>query len=64
MSQLKWIKSSFSEASGNNCIETAEKGQLIAMRDSRHPDLVHTSVWRNAWSRFAEAAAGGLLAAR
>ncbi|WP_405882886.1 DUF397 domain-containing protein [Streptomyces sp. NBC_01136] len=52
MPELKWIKSSFSEASGNNCVEIAETGHLIAVRDSKDPALPWASVGREAWSRF------------
>ncbi|MFF8954376.1 DUF397 domain-containing protein [Streptomyces sp. NPDC014894] len=38
MSTLRWFKSSFSEASGNACIEVAvDPGEGIAIRDSRCP---------------------------
>lgn len=38
MADLKWLKSSFSEASGNNCVEVAptEHG-CVALRDSTRP---------------------------
>jgi hypothetical protein len=34
---LKWIKSSYSEASGNNCVEVAPVRTGIAVRDSKRP---------------------------
>ncbi|MFD4629708.1 DUF397 domain-containing protein [Streptomyces sp. NPDC058284] len=38
MSELKWLKSSFSEASGNNCVEVAATGtDHIALRESDSP---------------------------
>ncbi|WAX77802.1 DUF397 domain-containing protein [Streptomyces sp. KMM 9044] len=37
MSALKWIKSSYSEASGNNCVEVAWTQTGVALRDSERP---------------------------
>ncbi|MFI5674505.1 DUF397 domain-containing protein [Streptomyces cellulosae] len=54
---MKWIKSSFSEASGNNCVEIAQKKNLIVIRDSKDPMLPWATVRGAAWSRFAKAVA-------
>ncbi|MEV0641338.1 DUF397 domain-containing protein [Streptomyces sp. NPDC050619] len=54
---MKWIKSSFSEASGNNCVEIAQNRHLIVIRDSKNPKIPWASVGRVAWSRFASAVA-------
>ncbi|MGW1812223.1 DUF397 domain-containing protein [Streptomyces sp. NPDC002125] len=41
MSELKWLKSSFSEASGNNCVEVASvETNGIALRESESPAAV------------------------
>ncbi|MEU6991200.1 DUF397 domain-containing protein [Streptomyces sp. NPDC046465] len=41
MPDLKWLKSSFSEASGNACVEVATTiGDDIALRDSENPAAV------------------------
>ncbi|WP_406174108.1 DUF397 domain-containing protein [Streptomyces sp. NBC_00996] len=61
MSELKWLKSSYSEASGNACVEIATDGHLIAVRDSKHPELPRASVGREAWARFTGAVAAGRL---
>ena len=37
MPALKWIKSSYSEASGNNCVEVAWMQTGVALRDSKRP---------------------------
>ncbi|MFG3077054.1 DUF397 domain-containing protein [Streptomyces sp. NPDC048225] len=37
MSALKWFKSSYSEASGNNCVEVARTQSGVALRDSKRP---------------------------
>ncbi|MEV7195236.1 DUF397 domain-containing protein [Streptomyces sp. NPDC093510] len=44
MPELKWIKSSFSEASGNNCVEVAATGSdRVALRESESPADVLTA---------------------
>lgn len=37
MREVKWLKSSFSEASGNACVELATTGEGIALRESESP---------------------------
>nr|WSY51560.1 DUF397 domain-containing protein [Streptomyces sp. NBC_00886] len=37
MRELKWLKSSFSEASGNNCVEVAATEDGVALRESDSP---------------------------
>jgi hypothetical protein len=59
--ELKWIKSSYSEASANNCVEIATAGLVIALRDSKHPELPWATVSRRAWTEFAGALSAGLL---
>ncbi|WP_329349744.1 DUF397 domain-containing protein [Streptomyces sp. NBC_01261] len=61
MSEPKWRKSSYSEASANACVEMAETGPLIALRDSKHPDLPWATVSRRAWAEFTGALSSGLL---
>ncbi|MDX3640401.1 DUF397 domain-containing protein [Streptomyces sp. MB09-02B] len=44
MSDLRWIKSSFSEEGGNNCVEIAAPGpEGIALRESESPARVLTT---------------------
>ncbi|KAK1182336.1 DUF397 domain-containing protein [Streptomyces sp. NBS 14/10] len=43
MSALSWLKSSFSDAGGNNCIEIATDGGTIAMRESSEPETIVTT---------------------
>lgn len=65
MAELKWVKSSYSEASANNCVEVATPTpHLIAIRDSKTPDRPHTTVTRAAWAAFALAVGGGAFAPR
>ncbi|MFH8473297.1 DUF397 domain-containing protein [Streptomyces sp. NPDC018000] len=41
MPELNWFKSSFSEASGNNCVEVAAvEADRIALRESESPAAV------------------------
>ncbi|MFD3312142.1 DUF397 domain-containing protein [Streptomyces sp. NPDC058694] len=40
MPESQWIKSSFSEASGNNCVEVAARRDGIALRESDSPTTV------------------------
>ncbi|MEV6511682.1 DUF397 domain-containing protein [Streptomyces sp. NPDC051642] len=61
MPELKWIKSSYSEASANNCVEMATAGPLISLRDSKHPELQWATVSRKAWTEFAGALGSGRL---
>ncbi|MFJ3422835.1 DUF397 domain-containing protein [Streptomyces sp. NBC_00252] len=61
MPELKWTKSSYSEASANNCVEIATTGPLIALRDSKQPELPWATVSRRAWAEFAGAVGSGLL---
>lgn len=42
MSQLQWVKSSFSEEGGNNCVEVAATNAGIALRESESPAHVLT----------------------
>ncbi|MEE1938661.1 DUF397 domain-containing protein [Streptomyces sp. TRM 70361] len=51
VSELVWIKSSFSEAGGNNCVEIAVDGENIAIRDSTAPGI-HITVGRAAFGSF------------
>ena len=53
LSGAKWRKSSFSGGGGSNCVEVADAGQAIAVRDSNDmlgPVLVFG---QHAWRQFA-----------
>ncbi|GAB2784810.1 hypothetical protein GCM10027073_16770 [Streptomyces chlorus] len=61
MSDLKWFKSSFSEASGNACIEVAvHDSERMAIRDSVRPALAF-AIDRTAFSLFVNAARAGAV---
>ncbi|MGS2590587.1 DUF397 domain-containing protein [Streptomyces hebeiensis] len=52
MADSKWQKSSYSEASGNNCVEVTTRGQgFVALRDSTRPNRT-VSTSRTAFSTF------------
>ncbi|MFE7034210.1 DUF397 domain-containing protein [Streptomyces sp. NPDC057621] len=40
MPELTWLKSSFSEASGNNCVEVAATEDGTALRESDEPGRI------------------------
>ncbi|MEW2572441.1 DUF397 domain-containing protein [Streptomyces sp. NPDC047070] len=40
MPELTWLKSSFSEASGNNCVEVAVTEDGTALRESDEPGRI------------------------
>ncbi|MEU6537679.1 DUF397 domain-containing protein [Streptomyces sp. NPDC047000] len=59
MSELNWFKSSFSEASGNACVEIAVRDDTrIAIRHSVHPARGF-SVGRGAFVAFVGAVRAG-----
>ncbi|MEU1629100.1 DUF397 domain-containing protein [Streptomyces sp. NPDC020096] len=43
MSELSWLKSSFSDAGGNNCLELSADGNRIRIRESTAPDVTVTT---------------------
>lgn len=49
--QLKWIKSSYSDDEGGNCVEVAVSG-AIRIRDSKNPSGPELRVTAPAWSAF------------
>jgi hypothetical protein len=49
-----WRKSSYTSGSGN-CVEVADLGDLVGVRDSKHPDGAVILVTRAAWRAFVDA---------
>ncbi|AKZ57345.1 hypothetical protein SAM23877_4300 [Streptomyces ambofaciens ATCC 23877] len=48
-----WIKSSYSDANGGNCVEVAPGfHSVVPVRDSKNPDGPVLLVGRAAWSAF------------
>jgi Domain of unknown function (DUF397) len=50
-SRAQWRKSSYSGNTGN-CVEVANLGPLIVVRDSKNPDGPKLVVSRAEWRRF------------
>lgn len=56
---LRWVKSSYSGTEGDNCVEVAEVGVGVLVRDSKDVRRPHVCVEPDAWSAFVRYAAGG-----
>ncbi len=48
---LVWRKSSYTGGNGN-CVEVADLGDAIALRDSKNPAGPHLTITRPTWSAF------------
>ncbi|MEU2895871.1 DUF397 domain-containing protein [Streptomyces sp. NPDC001273] len=53
-----WFKSSYSSGEGGECIEVAETGGAVWVRDSKRPSQARLSFRGDAWSEFVKLAAG------
>jgi hypothetical protein len=51
LSRAQWKKSSYSGNSGN-CVEVADLGHAVAVRDSKDPEGPVLVVSREEWQRF------------
>lgn len=47
-----WIKSSYSEGSGNACVEVALSKPAVHVRDSKDPSLPALTLSPGAWTGF------------
>ncbi len=54
-----WRRSSYSNAAGN-CVEVRHVGDLVELRDSKHPDVVLV-ITRAEWRAFLDAVKRGEL---
>ncbi|QWF80061.1 DUF397 domain-containing protein [Amycolatopsis sp. CA-230715] len=54
---LTWRKSSYSNESGEDCVEVAELGVGAAVRDSKAPGAGHLTMSRASWRAFLTSAA-------
>ncbi|GAA2644353.1 MULTISPECIES: DUF397 domain-containing protein [Streptomyces] len=53
LSAATWHKSSYSDASGGNCLEVSDgHPDLIPVRDSKQPEGPHVVFHAQAWARF------------
>ncbi len=50
-----WRKSSHSASNGGACVELAELGDTIAVRDSKHPHRPHLTLTRRTFGSLADA---------
>ncbi|ACY96039.1 MULTISPECIES: DUF397 domain-containing protein [Thermomonospora] len=55
-SQPQWRKSSRSAATGNDCVELADLGTAVGIRDSKNPNGPILQVSRHGLARMLEAA--------
>ncbi|GAB2840237.1 hypothetical protein GCM10022221_44520 [Actinocorallia aurea] len=53
MNPLNWRKSSYSTATGNDCVELAEMRGRVGIRDSKNPDGAALDVTRRQFGRLA-----------
>lgn len=48
----EWTKSSYSEGSGNACVEVAHRSEAVLVRDSKDVGLAPFQVSGEAWNSF------------
>ncbi|MFJ3760770.1 DUF397 domain-containing protein [Streptomyces sp. NPDC090080] len=51
-SDLAWFKSSYSSASGDNCVEVAIRPAAVHVRDSKDEQRPHLTLSPAAWAGF------------
>jgi hypothetical protein len=56
---LSWSKSSYSSGSGGDCVEVADAGTAVLVRDSKQPERALLSVGVDGWTAFVRMAARG-----
>lgn len=56
--QLTWVKSSYSAGDGGQCVEVADAGSAVLIRDSKCPDVAILNVPYDQWTAFVRMAAG------
>jgi hypothetical protein len=59
-----WRKSSYSEASDNDCVEVRVDGAAVLIRDSKNPAGPVLRVSAEAWSTFVDAVRRGGIRSR
>ncbi|KUN85542.1 hypothetical protein AQJ66_13620 [Streptomyces bungoensis] len=57
--ELSWFKSSYSSGSGGDCVEVADAGTAVLVRDSKRPGEAFLSVGADEWAAFVRMAACG-----
>ncbi|MEU2053404.1 DUF397 domain-containing protein [Streptomyces bungoensis] len=56
---LVWKKSSYSAGDGGQCVEVADAGTAVLVRDSKRPGEAFLSVGADEWAAFVRMAARG-----
>ncbi|MFF9114340.1 DUF397 domain-containing protein [Streptomyces massasporeus] len=56
--ELRWFKSSYSAGNGGDCVEVADAGTTVLIRDSKCPDVATLNVPCDQWTAFVRMAAG------
>ncbi|HEX6519484.1 MAG TPA: DUF397 domain-containing protein [Streptosporangiaceae bacterium] len=55
LSGARWHKSSFSGSGGTSCVEVAQAGPMIAVRDSKNPGEAVLTFNQSEWKAFTRA---------
>jgi uncharacterized protein DUF397 len=50
LSKAKWLKSSYSNGQGGDCVQVAPGFARIPIRDSKDPDVGHLTIAPASWS--------------
>jgi hypothetical protein len=54
-----WFKSSYSAGNGGDCVEVADAGTAVLVRDSKRPEEAFLGVGVEQWAAFVRMAARG-----
>ncbi|MGW7133889.1 DUF397 domain-containing protein [Streptomyces bobili] len=57
--ELHWFKSSYSAGNGGDCVEIADAGTAVLVRDSKRPGNAFLTVDAVQWAAFVRMAARG-----
>ncbi|MGC8920726.1 DUF397 domain-containing protein [Streptomyces griseoaurantiacus] len=57
--RLAWVKSSYSNGAGGECVECARSGSQVLLRDTKTGDGLVAAVRSPAWLAFTEAVRRG-----
>jgi hypothetical protein len=60
-SRVQWRKASRSSSTGDDCVEAADLGSVIALRDSKDPEGPELLLSRSAWRELSRRAVQGEL---
>ncbi|CAM5381221.1 DUF397 domain-containing protein [Streptomyces hirsutus] len=50
--ELRWFKSSYSAGNGGDCVEVADAGTAVLVRDSKRPEAEILTVSAMQWTAF------------